>query len=68
MFERGDSVIANSAAAVRTVGKELPVEPLVQRSSNLKGKRRVQEASAQSKRTRASRLARSRDDDDDDDD
>lgn len=68
MFERGDSVIASSAAAVRTVRKELPVEPLVQRSSNLKGKRRVQEASAQSKRTRASRLARSREDDDDDDD
>jgi len=65
MFERGDAVIGNAADAIRTVGRDLPVEPVVQRSPNVKGKRRGQEASANGKRTRASRLARARDDDDD---
>jgi hypothetical protein len=67
MFERGDAVIQGSADAVRIVGKELPVEPAVQRSASLKGKRRGQEVSEKSKRTRAARLARARGDDDDDD-
>jgi hypothetical protein len=66
MFERGDAVIGNAADAIRTVGRDLPVEPVVQRSRNVKGKRRGQEASANGKRTRASRLARVRDDDDGD--
>jgi hypothetical protein len=65
MFERGDAVIESSVDAVKIVGKELPAEPVVQRSPSLKGKRRGQEASANGRRTRASRLARARDDDDD---
>ena len=68
MFERGDAIIQGSADAVRTVGRELQAEPVVQRSASLKGKRREQEASEKSKRTRTSRLARARKNDDDDDD
>src|SRR5262249_29831940 len=49
MFERGDAVIGSSGDPVKIVGKELPVEPAVQRSASLKGKRRAQEASEKSK-------------------
>jgi hypothetical protein len=67
MFERGDAVIASSEDAVKTVGKELPAEPVAPRTPSLKAKRRAQEeSSASRKRPRASRVARAKDDDDDD--